>query len=42
MQSSILAPPVRSRLDPRSPEFQENRTVMLEKLAEIDQLLDEA
>jgi acetyl-CoA carboxylase carboxyltransferase component len=38
----LLAPPVRSRLDPRSEEFAENRAAMLEKLAEIDRLLDEA
>ncbi len=39
---SLLAPPLRSALDPRAPEFAENRTAMLEKLAEIDRLLDEA
>ncbi|MDH3685123.1 MAG: acyl-CoA carboxylase subunit beta [Myxococcales bacterium] len=38
----LLAPPVRSTLDARAPEFGQNRTAMLEKLAEIDQLLDEA
>jgi len=38
----ILAPPLRSSLDPRSPEFEENRAAMLEKLSEIDRLLDEA
>ncbi|NRA01659.1 MAG: acyl-CoA carboxylase subunit beta [Myxococcales bacterium] len=42
MQTTLLAPPLRSRLNPRSPEFQENRTAMLEKLEEIDHLLDEA
>jgi acetyl-CoA carboxylase carboxyltransferase component len=42
MQPALLAPPVRSGLDPRSPDFAENRTSMLEKLAEIDRLLDEA
>jgi len=39
---TLLAPPVRSRLNPRSEEFAENRAAMLEKLAEIDRLLDEA
>ncbi len=38
----LLAPPLRSSLDPRSPEFEENRTAMLEKLDAIDRLLDEA
>jgi len=38
----LLAPPLRSHLDLRSPEFAENRAAMLEKLAEIDRLLDEA
>ena len=38
----LLAPPLRSSLDPRSDAFVENRTAMLEKLAEIDRLLDEA
>ncbi len=38
----LLAPPVRSSLDTRSPEFGENRAAMLEKLEEIDRLLDEA
>jgi acetyl-CoA carboxylase carboxyltransferase component len=38
----LLAPPLRSRLDPRSPEFEENRAAMLEKLEEIDRLLDDA
>jgi acetyl-CoA carboxylase carboxyltransferase component len=38
----LLAPPLRSSLDTRSPEFEENRAAMLEKLAEIDRLLDEA
>ena len=44
MQSApaLLAPPLRSTLDPRTPEFAENRTAMLEQLAEIDRLLDEA
>jgi acetyl-CoA carboxylase carboxyltransferase component len=42
MHAALLAPPVRSRLDPRTPEFQENREAMLAKLEEIDALLDEA
>jgi acetyl-CoA carboxylase carboxyltransferase component len=42
MQRPLLAPPIRSSLDARSPVFEENRTAMLEKLEEIDRLLDEA
>lgn len=42
MQSPLLAPPVRSLLDVRAPEFAENRSAMLEKLAEIDRLHGEA
>jgi acetyl-CoA carboxylase carboxyltransferase component len=42
MPSALLAPPLRTGLDPRLPEFAENRAAMLEKLAEIDRLLDEA
>ena len=42
MQPPLLAPPLRSTLDPRLPEFQENRDDMLKKLEEIDTLLDEA
>ena len=42
MQPTLLAPPLRSTLDPRSPEFQENREDMLKRLEEIDALLDEA
>jgi acyl-CoA carboxylase subunit beta len=42
MQPPLLAPPLRSALDPRTPEFTENRAAMLEKLAEIDRLLDTA
>ncbi|MEE2664353.1 MAG: carboxyl transferase domain-containing protein [Myxococcota bacterium] len=42
MQPSLLAPPLRSTLDPRAPEFRENRDAMLKKLEEIDALLDEA
>ncbi len=42
MQPSLLAPPLRSSLDSRTPEFQQNRDAMLEKLEEIEALLDEA
>jgi acetyl-CoA carboxylase carboxyltransferase component len=42
MQAPLLAPAIRSSLDARSPEFEENRAAMHEKLAEIDRLLDEA
>jgi acetyl-CoA carboxylase carboxyltransferase component len=42
MQPPLLAPPLRSGLDPRTPEFEENRTSMVEKLEEIDRLLVEA
>ncbi len=38
----LLAPPLRSNLDSRADAFLENRTAMLEKLAEIDRLLDAA
>ena len=38
----LLAPPLRSNLDTRTPEFGENRAAMVEKLEEIDRLLDEA
>lgn len=38
----LLAPAIRSNLDPRSEAFAENRAAMLEKLAEIDRLLDAA
>ncbi len=41
MQPALLAPPLRSTLDVRSAEFQENRQAMLEKLEEIESLLDE-
>ena len=41
MQPPLLAPPLRSDLDPRSEEFAENRAAMIEKLEVIDQLLDE-
>ncbi|MDP6978877.1 MAG: carboxyl transferase domain-containing protein [Myxococcota bacterium] len=42
MLPTLLSPPLRSHLDPRTAEFTENRTAMLEKLATIDELLDEA
>jgi len=42
MRSALLAPPLRSSLDPRSPEFLENRDAMRKKLEEIAALLDEA
>lgn len=42
MRPALLAPPLRSTLDPRSPEFEENRRAMLERLAEIDELLAQA
>jgi acetyl-CoA carboxylase carboxyltransferase component len=38
----LLAPPIRSGLDTRTPEFQENREAMQKKLEEIEALLDEA
>ncbi len=42
MLPTLLSPPLRSHLDPRTAEFAENKTAMLEKIAEIDELLDEA
>jgi len=42
MPLPLLAPPVRPGLDVRAPEFAENRSAMLEKLAEIDRLHGEA
>ncbi len=39
---ALLAPPVRTRLDPRAEAFVENRQAMLERLAQIDELLVEA
>jgi acetyl-CoA carboxylase carboxyltransferase component len=42
MRPPLLAPPIRSSLDTRSEGFDRNRAAMLEKLEEIDQLLDEA
>lgn len=40
MRPTLLAEPLRSTLDTRSPEFQENRDAMLAKLEEIEGLLD--
>ena len=42
MSSSLLAPPLRSTLDTRAPEFEENRRAMLERLDELETLLDYA
>jgi acetyl-CoA carboxylase carboxyltransferase component len=42
MHLPLLAPPLVSSLDTRSEAFAENRATMLEKLTEIDGLLDEA
>ncbi len=42
MQPSLLAPAIRSSLDPRTEEFGQNRDSMLERLEEIERLLDEA
>jgi acetyl-CoA carboxylase carboxyltransferase component len=42
MQPTLLAPPLRSTLDPHSPEFRENREDMLKRLEAIEALLDEA
>ncbi len=42
MQPPLLAPPLRSSLDTRSPEFETNRAAMLEKLEEIERLLEQA
>jgi acetyl-CoA carboxylase carboxyltransferase component len=42
MRPALLAPPIRSRLDVRAPEFEENRSSMQGRLAEIDRLLDQA
>jgi len=38
----LLGPPIRTSLDVRSEAYAENRAAMLEKIAEIDRLLDEA
>ena len=42
MQPALLAPPVVSRLDDRSEEFVSNREAMIDSLAEIDALLEQA
>ena len=42
MTESLLAPPLRSTLDAGDPQFVRNRADMLEQLAEIEALLDEA
>ena len=42
MHPALLSQPLRSTLNSRSPEFQENRRVMLEKIDEIDALHAEA
>ena len=42
MQPTLLAPPLRSTLDPRTPEYLENRDAMMKRLEEIEALLDEA
>jgi len=42
MRPSELASPLSSNLNARTPEYEENRKAMLEKLEEIDGLLDEA
>jgi acyl-CoA carboxylase subunit beta len=42
MEPTLLAQPIRSRLDIRSKEFAENRDSMFERLAEIDVLLERA
>ena len=42
MLQRLLAPPLPSRLDTGSEAFEQNRADMLEHLAAIDDLLDEA
>ena len=42
MQRTLLAPPLRSPLDTTSEQFQQNRNDILEQLAVIDELLDQA
>jgi acetyl-CoA carboxylase carboxyltransferase component len=42
MDRTLLAPPLRSKLDPNAEQFQQNRVDMLEQLAVIDDLLDQA
>jgi acetyl-CoA carboxylase carboxyltransferase component len=42
MERTLLAPPLRSRLDANSDQFVQNRVDMLEQLGVIDELLDQA
>ncbi len=42
MKQPLLAPPLRSVVDPHSAQFQQNRADMLEQLSVIDTLLDQA
>ena len=42
MERTLLGPPLRSSVDPGSEAFQRNRDDMLEQLAVIDELLDQA
>jgi len=42
MKQVLLAPPLASSLDTASPQFEKNRSDMLEQLSVIDQLLDQA
>ena len=42
MSRTLLAPPLRSALDLRSELYRDNREAMLAKLAQLDDLLDEA
>lgn len=42
MERTLLAPPLRSSVDPGSEAFQRNRADMLEQLSVVDELLDQA
>ncbi|MGE4649780.1 MAG: carboxyl transferase domain-containing protein [Myxococcota bacterium] len=42
MNPTLIAPPLTSKLDTRTSEYEENRAWMLEKLEEIEKLHDEA
>ncbi len=42
MTRSLLAPPLTSRVDTGGDAFRRNRADMLEQLATLDELLDEA
>jgi acetyl-CoA carboxylase carboxyltransferase component len=42
MRPALLAPPFRSQLDTRTEDYAKNRTAMLEKLDQLEELLDEA